>query len=107
MDQTKIHYTWLPIALYCSFVPASSNGKSILKNTKTISTTHQLVQCAVLVSTPTVNHTNTAKNQMLKRLRLESNLEQDFRQAITFALGKIKGHSAQLNSKEFAKPAIP
>ncbi len=43
---------------------------------------------------------------MLKRLRTKKAiLNKDFRQAITFALDR-ESYSAQLNSKEFAKPAI-
>ena len=89
--------------------PASSNFATVEKKYKdNIFTTPPGIRCS---STPDliwivnlINHT-AKKSDAEKSSTKKAILNKDFRQAITFALNR-ENYSAQVNGKEFAKPAI-
>ena len=88
--------------------PASSNFATIEKKYKDdIFTTPAGSGVAVLgfnLDRQSYNHT-AKKSDAEKTATKKAILNKDFRQAITFALNR-ESYSAQLNSKQFAKPAI-
>ena len=88
--------------------PASSNFATVEKKYKDdIFTTPAGSGVAVLgfnLDRQSYNHT-AKKSDAEKTATKKAILNKDFRQAITFALNR-ESYSAQLNSKQFAKPAI-